>query len=105
MNKTIAQQISEAKAMTPAEVKKYRSIANQARYMALYIANVQGDCRYLDAISKYYIATENDVQPAIRDIRDYIDSGRDSVAAQCFTWLYAQYQHNASLVNAFITAR
>lgn len=88
--------------MTPSELKQYRSIANQALYAAQYIATVHGDPRYEQAITKYFVPTDSGLQPVVIDIRDYVVSGRDSLALQVFDYCKSTYAANSSLINAWL---
>jgi hypothetical protein len=89
-------------AMTPDEVKSYRSTANKALYVAQYLANVHGDKRYFQAIAKYFIATEDSLQPAVIDIRDFVVNGSDKIASDVFAYCAQQYERNSNLINAWL---
>lgn len=90
--------------MSPIEVKQYRSIANQALFAAQYIAKVHGDSRYLQAIAKYFLSTDSGLQPVVVDIRDFVVSGRDTLARDVFAYCKTQYESNASLINSWLAS-
>ncbi|SRR5258708_4138029 len=104
---------SKTNAMQPTQVERFRSIANQALYAAQYLSEVQGDSTKLSAIKAYYLATPSGIQPAVRDIYDYVDAGSgnggaistDAAAYQAFTDCLTVYRQNTALVNAFINRK
>src|SRR5258708_3120944 len=96
--------------MTNEEVKTYRSVANRALYAAQYIAAVHGDKRYLQAISRFFVSTETDLQPVVRDIFEFLVHGDRSkpavkLALDTFAYCAQQYDDNSAIINAWLNTQ